>query len=312
MPALHPNIPRLKPTEGCRFYIMMESDSQLAGNSAALEAFETLADWGFQVEVGIAEEAVTRPDWLDVTHDLYILKSITELTLSLAAILHAQGARLINPYLSCALAQDKIVTSRLLGMAGIPQPNSWVTGKLELMGSLAERMPLVIKPYRGHRGNGVRLVKNPEELATVPPPKSPVLIQQFVEGGGQDLKVYVVGEEVFGVLKDSPQLGIMPQSERPSSSGRAYQVSPEVGELARHCGRVLGLGLYGLDILETAQGPVVVDVNAFPSYRGVPNAGTLIAEFIASYARGEIELKPAAPFGPRDSEAQSSLVRMGT
>ena len=290
---LHPNTPVLKPAAECRLYIMMESDSQLAGNSAVFEAFETLVAGGFQVEMVVAEEVLTRPDWLDVTHDLYILKSNTELSLSLAAILHSQGARLINPYPSCALAQDKIVTSRLLRWAGIPMPSSWVTGRLDLMGSLAERMPLVIKPYHGHRGRGVRLVRNAGELAAVAPPESPVLIQQFVEGGGQDLKVYVVGAEVFGVLKESPHLEALPQAERPSSMGRACEVSTEVRELALRCGRVLGLGLYGLDILETAQGPMVVDVNAFPSYRGVPNAGPLIAEFIASYARGEMELEPA-------------------
>ena len=290
---LHPDTPVLKPAAECRLYIMMESDSQMAGNSAVFEAFETLVDGGFQVEMVIAEEVLTRPDWLDVTHDLYILKSNTELSLSLAAILHSQGARLINPYPSCALAQDKIVTSRLLRGAGIPMPSSWVTGRLDLMESLAERMTLVIKPYRGHRGRGVRLVRNAGELAAVAPPESPVLIQQFVEGGGQDLKVYVVGAEVFGVLKESPHLDALPLAERPSSKGRACEVSTEVRELALRCGRVLGLGLYGLDILETAQGPMVVDVNAFPSYRGVPNAGPLIAEFIASYARGEMELEPA-------------------
>ncbi len=290
---LHPNTPVLKPAAECRLYIMMESDSQMVGNSAVFEAFETLVDGGFQVEMVIAEEVLTRPDWLDVTHDLYILKSNTELSLSLAAILHSQGARLINPYASCALVQDKIVTSRLLRWAGIPMPSSWVTGRLDLMGSLAERMPLVIKPYHGHRGRGVRLVRNAGELAAVAPPESPVLIQQFVEGGGQDLKVYVVGAEVFGVLKESPHLDALPLAERHSSQGRACEVSAEVRELALRCGRVLGLGLYGLDILETAQGPMVVDVNAFPSYRGVPNAGPLIAEFIASYARGEMELEPA-------------------
>ncbi len=290
---LHPDTSSLKSAAECRLYIMMESDSQLAGNSAVFEAFETLVVGGFQVEMVVAEEVLTRPDWLDVTHDLYILKSNTELSLSLAAILHSQGARLINPYPSCALAQDKIVTSGLLRGAGIPTPSAWVTGRLDLMGSLAERMPLVIKPYHGHRGRGVRLVRNAGDLAAVAPPESPVLIQQFVEGGGQDLKVYVIGGEVFGVLKESPRLDVLPQEESPSGPGRACEVSAEVSELALRCGWVLGLGLYGLDILETAQGPMVVDVNAFPSYRGVPNAGPLIAEFIASYARREMELEPA-------------------
>jgi Inositol 1,3,4-trisphosphate 5/6-kinase ATP-grasp domain len=58
------------------------------------------------------------------------------------------------------------------------------------------------------------------------------------------------------------------------------------------CGEALGLGLYGLDILETAEGPKVVDLNAFPSYRGVAGIAPFVADYISGYASGEIRLSP--------------------
>lgn len=255
-----------------------------------LEVFDILRRRGFQVESGIAEEMVVRPDRLAVAHDLYILKSHTELSLSLAGILHAQGARLLNPYLSCLRTQNKIVTAHLLRAAGLPTPRSWVTGDLSLLRPVVQENPLILKPYLGHRGAGIRIVRHPDELANLPPPQSPMLIQDHIEGGGEDLKVYVVGEEVFAVRKPfSPMSFTQP--------GRPCPVSTELCDLARRCGQVLGLGLYGLDVIESPDGPVVVDVNFFPGYKGVPHVAPIIADYIEGYACGRHNLHLHEPTG---------------
>ena len=57
-------------------------------------------------------------------------------------------------------------------------------------------------------------------------------------------------------------------------------VDPEVRRIALAAGRALGLTLYGLDIIESDEGPVVVDANYFPGYKGVPDAGALIGEHL--------------------------------
>ena len=132
------------------------------------------------------------------------------------------------------------------------------------------------------------MVRSQDELFTIPRPPSPVLIQEFVPGDGYDLKVYVVGQDVFGVRKQSPGLTADPQQERSSQEGSPCKVSDQVRDIALSCGRALGLGLYGLDILETDIGPVVVDLNSFPSYRGASKAAPLIVQYISAYAAGEI------------------------
>jgi glutathione synthase/RimK-type ligase-like ATP-grasp enzyme len=80
------------------------------------------------VRSGIPEETLIEPDRLEVAHDLYVLKSHTELSLSVAGVLHARGARLLNPYPSCIATQNKIVAARRLRAAGVPTPRCWVTG----------------------------------------------------------------------------------------------------------------------------------------------------------------------------------------
>lgn len=285
-----------------RLYFILVRRVPPVPSPVLLEVFEILERRGFEIASGIPEEEVARPDRLRVEHDLYVLKSHTELALSLAGVLDTLGARLLNPYASCITTQDKIVASRRLRAAGVPAPRSWVTGDLALMRSIVAETPVIVKPHRGHRGGGISLIRNASELTALEPPDGPVLIQEHVEGSGEDVKVYVASDEVFAVRKEFSATSFT----RP---GRPSAVSAELREIALACGRILGLGLYGLDVLEAEEGPVVVDVNYFPGYKGVPDIAPVIAEYIESYAHGRatLELPPLAV--PARSEVPATAER---
>ena len=262
-----------------RLYFLMGRRPTPGLSPVMAEVFRRLTGRGFRVESGIAEDRLLRTDELAPQYDLYLLKSYSELALSIAGALHAAGARLLNPYPNGAVARNKIVARRVLSGAGVSTPRTWVTGDFRLLRDLVEETPLILKPYLGYSGTGVRVVRNPRELAAVPPPEGPVLVQEYVEALGEDLKVYLVGDDVFAVRKPfSPTSFVVP--------GRPVPVPPAVRELALRCGQVFGLGLYGVDIVESASGLWVVDVNTFPGYKGVPDAAPRIADFIADYAMG--------------------------
>jgi ribosomal protein S6--L-glutamate ligase len=270
-----------------RLYFLLVRRVPPVPSPVLLDAFERLERRGFEVAGGIAEELVERIDTLEPEHDLYLLKSHTELSLSIAGALHARGARLLNPYESCLAAQNKIVASRRLRAAGVPVPRSWVTEDFHLLHEVVERTPLIVKPYLGHRGVGIHVLRTPDDLVRLPAPDATVIVQEYVEGSGEDLKLYVVGEEVFGVRKPF-------SADSFTVAGRPCAVSEEARAIAVEVGRALGLGLYGIDVVEGPDGPVVVDVNYFPGYKGVPGAAALIAAYIEQYALGETRLEPAS------------------
>jgi ribosomal protein S6--L-glutamate ligase len=255
-------------------------------DTVAAGAARILKRRGFAVVIDNCEKMLFCPDSVAITHDLYVLK-VSELTMSLAGVLHAGGARLLNPYLSCVATQNKIVASRILSAAGVTTPNCWVTADLARLPAVARERPLVIKPYLGRRGIGVRVIPSPKELRKFPRPERPMLVQEYVEGTGHDLKLYVVMDEVFATRRST--LG---DEARPV--GQPCPVSPELAELALRCGRALGLGLYGVDVIESPTGPQVVDVNAFPSYRDIEGVAPLVAAYIEAYAAGRARLEPPA------------------
>jgi ribosomal protein S6--L-glutamate ligase len=245
---------------------------------------------GIEVEHEVAEDALLSLDRWSGGRDLHVVKAYTDLSLSLAAVLHGRGARLVNPYPAIAASRDKIVAAQVLADARIPAPRTWVTGDLAKLAPLLEEHPLIVKPYHGWRGEGVRVVRTAAELSALPDPGQPVVAQEYLEGCGEDLRVYVAGERVFATRKPF-------SSTSYSVPGRPVPVSEEVAGIALRVGRAFGLGLFGLDVLETPAGPRVVDVNHFPGYKGCPGAAEAVADYLEGAARGE---RRAAP-GPRAS-----------
>jgi glutathione synthase/RimK-type ligase-like ATP-grasp enzyme len=243
------------------------------------EAYEILRGRGYTVTATIAEDETRLLDTLEPEHDLYLLKSHTELSLSLAGVLHARGAALLNPYPACAATQNKYLATKALIDAGVPAPRTWVIGDPAALEAALAEHELIVKPYMGHRGAGVHVVRDMDGLrAAAAASQGPVLVQEHVPGPGQDLKIYVVGEHVHAVRKPFSETSF-------AVPGQPVPVEPEVRDIALRTGRALGLELYGLDIIESPDGPVVVDANYFPGYKGVPDAGALIADHVDAHAR---------------------------
>jgi ribosomal protein S6--L-glutamate ligase len=244
---------------------------------------EGLQRRGYDVDATIAEEEVRLLDGIEPDHDLYVLKSHTPLSLSIAGVLHARGARIVNPYPACVTVQNKFLATRVLADAGVPTPRTWVIGDAAAFEHVLSTGPLIVKPFMGHHGRGVCVVRDLRSLAANVCAQAPALVQEYIPGPGEDLKVYVVGDQVFAVRKRFSEMSF-------SAPGRPVPVDDEVTDIALRAGSALGLGLYGLDVIESPAGPVVVDANYFPGYKGVPGAAARIADYIDAYALGEIEL----------------------
>ena len=90
---------------------------------------------------------------------------------------------------------------------------------------------------------------------------------------------------------------------------RADRQAEDLGDLALRCGQAFGLGLYGMDLVETPSGPQVVDVNYFPGYKGVPDVAPRIAAYVERYARGRAALEPPTP--PTSSSHRGRSSRPG-
>lgn len=238
-----------------------------------------LREWGVDVDLMYPEELRTDLASVEVDHDLYVVKSGSDMALGLAGALHALGANLLNPFPVTAACRDKIVATRVLQRAGVPVPDTWVTVDARTLVPLLDEGPLVVKPHRGSQGRGVRVVWDADELDGVAPSDGVIFAQRYHEPQGRDRKMYSVGGQLFGVKR------IWPVRCYEDKLGEPFTITPELRDIALRCGQALGTELFGLDIVISQGRPYVVDVSSFPGFKGVPDAALRLADYI--YAAGE-------------------------
>ena len=198
------------------------------------EVYTLLVRRGHEVSESVPDHSLLDLDAVP-RHDVYILKARTKLAMGFAGALHRRGARLLDPYPACALLMDKVVATAAMRKAGIPTPRSWALSDPLLLraGEMAGRWPLVLKPVDGIHSQGVRVVRHPEDLDAISP-QGPMLVQEFVEGCTERLKVHCVGERVFATWKPFSLGGR-------HEEGRAREVGDELREIAVRCGRLFGI-----------------------------------------------------------------------
>ena len=219
--------------------------------------------------------------------DLYVLKKISRLSLSLAGALHARGAVIVNPYPVTVALRDKIVTAKILQSAGVPTPTAYVAAHPHELAPLLDEGPLVVKPYQGSDGVGVRVVRSLSELASVRDGRDPVFAQRYHQPEGRDRKIYVVGDQLFGVKKPFPAKTAAEQR------GEPFTPSSELRDIARRCGQAFGIDFYSVDIIESEGNPYVVDMSSIPGCGGVPDAPQHLASYlIAAAERAARGLEP--------------------
>lgn len=247
-------------------------------NPILARTFEILEGRGIGVVVRYPEEELVRLDTLAVEADLYLLKSDTELSLSLASALEAVGARVINRIDACMLSKDKVLAAATLARAGLPAPRSLVAAVPALLGPEAAKDALIFKPYRGYHGAGVAVAATASDLPAADAYPDFAFAQVYLSRGRKDLKVFGIGDETFGARKAFSADSFL-------AAGEPIPLPPEVEDTARRCARAFGLELYGIDFAEDEDGLRIIDVNYFPGYRGVPEAPRRLAEFIVARAR---------------------------
>ncbi len=244
-----------------------------------------LADAGVVVDVIHPVTRAVDLSQVRVEHDLYVLRQMSGLALSLAGALHEAGAAIVNPYPASAALHDKIIVTRTLQLAGVPVPATYVAADPAALAPQLEHGPLVIKPYHGGGGHGIHIVRTAAELAEIDGGREPVFAQRYHPPQGRDRKIYVIGDKLFGVKK------VFPRRTEEEKLGEAFTLTSELREIALRCGRAFGIDLFGADVVESEGQPYVVDMDSIPGYKGVPDAPRLLAQYFHAAAeraaRGE-------------------------
>lgn len=265
------------------------------------EIIRSLIEQGQEVQAIYPEERTIDLATLRVEHDLYVLKSGTDVALSLAGALDALGASILNPYAVATRCRDKVIATRVMQHAGVPCPATFLTSHPARLAPLLDDGPLVVKPHRGTGGRDVRVVRGIGDLGDLPIAEDLVFAQRFHEPAGPDRKIYRIGGEMFGVKR------VWPARTLEDKLGEPFEPGPEEREIMLRCGDAFGMRLYGLDVVTSDGRPYVVDISSFPGFKGVPEAALRLAGFIQETALRVANGGPVVP----ETGSDSARIDMG-
>ena len=214
--------------------------------------------------------------------DLRVLKDLPAAALrSLAATATGPCSDPASAVLHC---EDKALACARLHLAGVPLPETRTVPDWAGVRELAAAGRVVVKPRWGTGGEGVLVLEGPAPAAPAAP--GPWLVQECVPGDGLDRKLYVIGDRVHGVLRRWPA-----PADR---AGTPFPVPTALARVARAAAAALDLTICGVDVVVGPTGPVVVDVNPFPGFKGVPGAAELVAaQLLRRLARTSRQEVPA-------------------
>lgn len=265
-----------------RFCFIVEE--QYRNDAMPMVIADQLLQWGHAVDLLEPQTAVTcLTDLIEQGYDAYVLKSLAEGPgISILEAAEAVGIPTINNSRAISLVRDKAVAVAFARAHGLPIPETYFVSHPRLLHQIpAEDYPIVVKPSNGSSCKGIYRLNSPDELTALEiaeAGESFFLAQRYAENAGFDIKVYVTGNEVYAAIAKQSVL-------HGDVSEHFVPLTPQVRKLALQVGKLFGLDIYGLDVVDTPQGPAILDINDFPSFGRVPRAVVRVSEYVLHAAK---------------------------
>jgi ribosomal protein S6--L-glutamate ligase len=214
------------------------------------------------------------------------------------------GTYVVNPSLSITRARDKLRAHQLLARKGIGMPKTAFAGASTVANNLIDTVggaPLVIKLLEGTQGNGVILTETQRAAQSLIDAfrnlKTFFLVQEFIgETAGTDIRCFVVGDKVVAAMERTAKGNEFRSNIHLGGSARVIKIDKKTREAAVKAAKILGLSVAGVDIVRSARGPLVLEVNSSPGLQGIETAtGKDIASMIVSHIELMYKQRPKRP-----------------
>ncbi|MGZ3929946.1 MAG: 30S ribosomal protein S6--L-glutamate ligase [Bacteroidia bacterium] len=189
-------------------------------------------------------------------------------------------------------SRDKLRSLQILARAGLGMPKTAFANQPKDIDNVIATIggaPCVIKLLEGTQGIGVILAENQKAATSVIEAflklNASLLVQEFIkEAKGADIRVFVVDGQIVGAMKRQAKEGEFRSNLHRGGTATVIQLSPEERATAIKAAKKLGLGIAGVDLLQSERGPLVMEVNSSPGLEGIEGAtGLDIAGKIIEY-----------------------------
>lgn len=194
--------------------------------------------------------------------------------------------------LAISRSRDKLRSLQILSKSGVDMPKTvFASNKSDAKDiiKLGGGTPLVLKILEGTQGVGVVLVETQKAAKSVLDAfygmDVNLLVQEFIEeAGGADIRAIVVDGQVVGAMKRQGAEGDFRSNLHQGGNATVHKLTRKEKSTAVAAAKAMGLGVCGVDMIESKRGPLVMEVNSSPGLEGIEKAtGLDIAGKIMDY-----------------------------
>ncbi len=275
--------------------ISQQSESSKMTIKAMQKYFDKVDDLNIkhiEVNLGSSESEILYEGKLLQEYDCVYAKGSFRYSALLRAISSLLSERCFVPLSPSAFTNghDKVVTHLKLQKENVPMPKTYLTSSPNAAKGILDKInyPIIMKFPQGTQGRGVMLADSKASTSSMMDAlgalKQPFLIQEYVDTGGVDIRALVIGNEVVAAMKRQAKQGEQRANIHAGGSGEKVELDEETKKIAVDAANALDAGICGVDILESAKGPVVIEVNVSPGLQGITEVTKIdVADKIAKY-----------------------------
>ena len=174
-------------------------------------------------------------------------------------------------------SRDKLRSLQILSRAGVGMPKTVFTNYAKNTDHIIDAVggtPMIIKLLEGTQGLGVVLAETKNAATSVIEAfngiGTRVIAQEFIkEAGGADVRVFIVDGQVVGAMKRQGKEGEFRSNLHRGGSATIITLTDEEETAALKAAKAMGLGVAGVDLLQSSKGPLILEVNSSPGLEGI-------------------------------------------
>ena len=203
-----------------------------------------------------------------------------------------QNIATVVPSQALLMARDKLHSLQKLTREEVDMPKTFFTHYFYNVDEIITTVggfPFVIKQLEGTQGYGVFLIndrKHAKEIINIHQSANKKFIfQEFIkESNGADIRAFVIGNKVVGAMKRQAKAGEFRSNLHQGGKGIIVDLTKQETATALKAAKAMGLGVAGVDMLQSKRGPLVIEVNASPGLEGIEKTTKInIAEKIITH-----------------------------
>ncbi|TAE90135.1 MAG: 30S ribosomal protein S6--L-glutamate ligase [Verrucomicrobia bacterium] len=187
------------------------------------------------------------------------------------------GVLTLNDSVAISRSRDKLRSLQLLAKKGIGLPVTGFAHSIDATNELISMCggaPLVVKLLQGTQGMGVVLAETKKAAESVieafKEVRADILVQEYIaESKGADIRCIVLGKKVIASMERQGIDGEFRSNLHRGGKAKKISITAEERKTAIKAAKVMGLNLAGVDLLRSARGPLVIEVNSSPGLEGI-------------------------------------------